>query len=180
MLRRTHQKETAENDLIYTCIQDSKIPRRPLNQESDSPATMTTDREGYTRRWGGTVLREEPTLGKYLLSPKTGYRVLTLAPEFPDSAQAWSGCGHGKDPAGLRWGEHKHQRRQTLPDCRPSEEPQEPNPRAHKHRQGPRITRAQKVGTPQPRAQHSRRPRLLTQNDGSPSVYTGRPSSVGS
>lgn len=97
--------------------------------------------------------------GKIPTLPKTVYRVLTLAPEFPDSAQAWSGCGHGKDPTGLRWGEHKHRSRRTLPDCRPSEEPQEHNLRAHKHRGGSRSTGAQKGGTPQPRAQHSRRPR---------------------
>lgn len=71
---------------------------------SDSPATMMTDREGDTRRWGGTVLREEPTLGKYLLSPKPSTESSLWIPNLPtDSAQAWSGCGHGKDPAGLRW-----------------------------------------------------------------------------
>ena len=100
MLGRTHQKETAENDLIYTCIQDSKIPRRPLNQESDSPATMTTDREGYARRWGGTVLREEPTLGKYLLSPKPATESSLWLPNFRTRRKPGVGVDTGRTPQG--------------------------------------------------------------------------------
>ena len=76
MLQRNHQKETTENNLIYDCIQKTKIPRSSLNEEvtdlsSDSRETLMTDMEGDTRSWGNTLCSGRNRHREYTSSPQS-------------------------------------------------------------------------------------------------------------